>query len=266
MKRPGILIPLIIVIAFILSGLLVSRGTPDAGIHLEGAFAGPSWEYPFGRDEEGRDLMHRVLIGGELSLGVSMGVVALTTLIGLILGGIAGWKGGWADQLFIVVTDTLMAFPGMLLVIALASLQQEPGMGGLVIVLSVLGWVAPARLVRGQVLTLKTRPFVEAALGTGISESRLLVRHLLPNLFGPLVIQASFQAAGVILLESTLSFLGIGFPPGTPSWGGLMDQGVQFLLMAPHLVIFPGLAMALTVLSLTLLGDHLGDDWGRRVP
>lgn len=259
MKRLSILIPLIIVIGFILSGLLVSRGTHSSKINLEGAFAGPSWEYLFGQDEEGRDLMRRVLIGSRLSLGVAMGVVGLTTIIGLSLGGAAGLKSGKLDNFFIVVTDALLAFPGMLLVIALAALQREPGMLGLILILSVLGWVGPARLVRGQVLQLKSRPFVEAARATGISELRLLMRHLLPNLAGPLVIQASFQAAGVILLESTLSFLGIGFPPDTPSWGGLMDQGIQFLLIAPHMVIFPGLALSLTVLSLNLLGDRLGD-------
>ena len=236
-----------------------NRSVDQSQFALEQRLEGPQPGHPFGLDEDGRDLLTQVVYGARVSLAVSLSSVFFSAGIGILLGLAAGWFGGRCDQAFIFLTDIVMAFPSILLIIALAAFQREGGIVSLVLILSVVGWVSYARIVRGQVLSLKERGFVLAAVGSGASLPRIWVRHLLPNLFAPLVVNATFGMAGIIIAESTLSFLGLGLPPNVPSWGRLLDQGVQYLLIAPHLSIFPGIGIASLVLGFNLLGDGLRD-------
>jgi peptide/nickel transport system permease protein len=178
--------------------------------------------------------------------------------VGVTLGGIAGYAGGWVDEVLMRIVDVLLAFPGILLALFITSVLG-PGLSNVIFALSFTGWTGYARLARGQVLTLREREYVQAARALGSGPGRILVHHLLPNAAGPLLVQATFALPGAILAEASLSFLGLGVPPGTPSWGALVDQGTQYLLVAPHVALFPGVALALTVLGFNLLGDALRD-------
>lgn len=231
----------------------------DSAIFLDRALQGPQNGHLMGFDEEGRDLMKLVFSGARVSLGISIAVVVSTGLIGTLLGISAAYFGGRIDQAFIFVTDVLLAFPSILLVIALAAFQAQTSLWQVIVVLCAVGWVSYARLVRGQVYTLKQRDFVTAGRLMGCRLPRLIWRYFLPNLAGPLLVQATFGMAGVIIAESTLSFLGLGVPPDLPSWGRLLDQGVQYLVVAPHLSIFPGLAIMIAIMTFNFLGDGLRD-------
>jgi peptide/nickel transport system permease protein len=254
----GTLIGVGILVLIVLLGPVLSPAG-SAQISLGQALQGPQLTHWFGLDEDGRDLLYLILMGGRLSLLISVVTVAITLSAGVLLGATAAYFGGRWDELFIFVSDVLLAFPSILLVIALAAFQKEMSVWQVIIILSAVGWVSFARLVRGQVLALKEREFIQASRIVGVSFLRLLWRHLVPNLAGPLLVQASFAMAGVIIAESTLSFLGLGVPPDVPSWGRLLDQGVQYLLVAPHLSIFPGLAIMLTIILFHHVGDILRD-------
>ncbi len=219
---------------------------------------GPGPGHWFGFDEEGRDLLTLLVYGARVSLGVSLLTVFFCMLVGTLAGLIAGYFGGKLESLFIFVTDIILSFPSILLIIALAAFLREGSLFSLIVILSAVGWVGYARVVRGQVLSLKERDFVKAATGMGAGTFRIWRQHLFPNLLAPLMIQATFGMAGVILAESTLSFLGLGVS-NLPSWGRLMDQGVQYLLVAPHLALFPGLAIAGLIMGFHFLGDGLRD-------
>ncbi len=234
-------------------------GVSATDFSLADSLLGPSRGHLFGYDEDGRDLLTLVLLGARVSLVISVMTILLTAAVGTIIGSIAAYYGGRIDEFFIFVTDVLLAFPSILLVIALAAFQSQTSILQVVVILSVVGWVSFARLVRGQVMAIKERDYVRAAQVVGCRFPRLLIRYFIPNLAGPLLVQASFGMAGVIIAESTLSFLGLGVPPHVPSWGRLLDQGVQFLLVAPHLSIFPGLAIMVTIIVFHMVGDGLRD-------
>lgn len=234
-------------------------GFSAADFSLLQALQGPMTGHLFGLDEDGRDLLTLVLMGARISFFISVVTILITASVGTIIGSIAAYYGGRLDELFIFVTDVLLSFPSILLVIALAAFQTQTSVLQVIVILCVVGWVSFARLVRGQVLAIKERDYVKAARVIGCRFPRLLVRHFIPNLAGPLLVQASFGMAGVIIAESTLSFLGLGVPPHVPSWGRLLDQGVQFLLVAPHLSIFPGIAIMLTIIVFHMVGDGLRD-------
>jgi peptide/nickel transport system permease protein len=233
-------------------------GSSDT-FHLSRSLEAPSLSHLMGFDEDGRDVFRLLVIGTQVSLGIGLATVLVTGFCGTIFGASAAYFGGRVDEFFVFVTDVLMAFPSILLVIALAAFQTEMSLLSLVLILCVVGWVSYARLVRGQVLALRKRDFILAEQVMGCGFWRLLFKHLLPNLAGPLLVQATFGIAGVIIAESTLSFLGLGVPPSIPSWGRLLDQGVQYLLVAPHLSIFPGLAIMITIIFLNRIGDGLRD-------
>jgi len=253
-------IGLFLIGASILIAILVPWITPDPNqFVLAHKFQPPSLQHLFGFDEDGRDLLGLVLHGTKTSVVVSLTTVLISGFVGTFIGIFAGYVGGRWDTLFILLTDAFLAFPALLLIIALAAFQRESSLSSIILILSFVGWVSYARIARGQVLSLKKREYILAAVGSGASFARLCTRHLLPNIIGPLLVNATFAMAGVILAESTLSFLGLGLPPDVPSWGRLLDQGVQYLLMAPHLSIFPGIAIALLVLSFNLLGEGLRD-------
>jgi peptide/nickel transport system permease protein len=220
--------------------------------------AGPTLAHPFGLDELGRDILARLVAGARISLIVGMSVVSVSALVGLVVGGIAGYAGGWADTLIGRVIDVLMAFPGILLAIALVA-ALGPSLRNVVIALATIGWVGYARLVRGQVLKAREFEYVQAARSLGASAPRVLVRHVLPFAYPAVLVQATLGMAGAIVAEASLSFLGLGVQPPTPSWGAMLDAGRSHLMDAPHLTIFPGLAIALLVLGFNFLGDGLRD-------
>jgi peptide/nickel transport system permease protein len=259
MTRPLVLAGAAILLLFAAVSALASWLAPhDPGaLDLDGALDGPSRSHPLGQDRLGRDVLARLLFGGRVSLTVGIAVVALSMTIGVTLGSLAGTIGGAVDAVLMRAVDVLLSFPGILLVIAVAGVLG-PSARNVVFALAVLGWTGFARLVRGQVLSLREREFVLAARAIGAGRARIIVRHLLPNLIGPVIVQATFGIAGVILAESSLSFLGLG-PQDVPTWGKMLQEGTDYLLFAPHLSIFPGLAIALTVLAFNFLGDGLRD-------
>jgi peptide/nickel transport system permease protein len=240
-----------------LLGPVLSPLPPDA-IDLARELAPPGPGHPLGTGENGIDLLTHILYGARISLVVAVFAVALSALVGTVLGGLAGYVGGLVDEALMRLTDVLLAFPGILLAIFITAVQG-PSLTHVVFALSFTGWTGYARLARGQVLTLRERDYVQAARALGAGNARILFHHVLPNAAGPLVIQATSALPGAILAEASLSFLGLGAPPGTPSWGALVDQGTQYLLVAPHVALFPGLALALTVLGFHLLGDAVRD-------
>lgn len=225
---------------------------------LSEGLAPPGRSHPFGQDKLGRDIASRVIYGARISLMVGFAAVLVSVFIGLIVGSIAGYRGGYWDEGIMRVTDVFLAFPGILLAIALMSVL-EPRVGNVVISLSAFGWVGYARLVRGQVLSLRERDFVSAAHALGATPTRVITRHILVNIISPVIVEASFGMAGAIVAEAGLSFLGLGIQPPEPSWGSMLADGRNFLLVAPHLTLFPGIALALTVMSLNILGDGLRD-------
>src|SRR5213078_3653447 len=218
----------------------------------------PHAGHALGQDSLGRDVLARVLHGARISLAVGAAVVALSLLVGVTVGAAAGYLGGWFDEAVARVIDVLLAFPGLLLAIALAAVLG-PSLGNVVLALSLLGWTGYARLARAEVAALRQREFVEAARALGAGPGRIVARHLLPFAAPVLLVQASFGMAGAIVAESSLSFLGLGAPSPLASWGAMIDEGRPFLLVAPHVVVWPGLALALTVLALQLVGDGLRD-------
>lgn len=217
-----------------------------------------SADHPLGTDKLGRDILSRTLYGARISLSVGFATVALSLAIGLVAGSLAGYFGGWIDLLLMRVVDILLAFPGILLAIAFTAVLG-PGLDHVILALCLIGWTGYARLVRGEIIALREREFIQAARALGGGPRRVVMRHLLPNLLAPLSIQATFGLAAAIIAEGSLSFLGLGVEPPTPSWGSMLNDGRQFLLVAPHLTTYPGLAIMVAVLALNLVGDGLQD-------
>ena len=254
-KMGAVLIGLITATA-LLAPLLPLQG-PDQ-VHMESQLAPPTSSHWLGQDEEGRDVLSRVVYGARYSLLISFTTVALSLSLGTFIGMIAGYFGGRWDEAFVFVGDIFLAFPSILLLIAIAAFVP-PSLLNIILILAFVGWVSYARIIRGQAIALKNVEYIQAAKALGYSHRRILGRHLLPNAFSPLIVNATLSLAGVILAESTLSFLGLGIPAGIPSWGSMLDSGVAYLLIAPHLSIAPGMAIMLTVLGFNFLGDGLRD-------
>jgi len=237
---------------------------PILGLHDPAAqtlplrLEGPSLAHPLGLDELGRDVWARLLAGARVSLLVGLVVVGVSASVGLVVGAIAGYAGGVVDEVVSRVIDVLLAFPGILLAIALVAVLG-PSLTNVVIALASIGWVGYARLVRGQVLKAREFEFVQAARALGAGPIRILARHIVPTAVPALVVQATLGMAGAILAEAALSFLGLGVQPPTPSWGTMINGGRAHLIDAPHLTVFPGVAIALVVLGFNFLGDGLRD-------
>ncbi len=236
-----------------------------ARLDLMGRLLGPTRGHPFGTDELGRDILSRVLYGARISLGVSVSVVGLSLAVGLVAGFVSGFYGGVADVVLnTYVTNAFLTLPGILLAIAFVAFVG-PGLGNVVLALAISGWVGYARLVRAQVMAVKEREFVEAALALGATDLRVMVRHILPNMVQLLIVQASVGMAGAVLAEATLSFLGLGVPPPAASWGAMLNDARSHLFDAPHLLFFPAVALMLLVLAFNFLGDALRDWMDPRV-
>jgi peptide/nickel transport system permease protein len=227
-------------------------------VELTHILAGPGPQAWLGYDDLGRPVWDRLVAGASVSLLVAAPVVGLSLLVGAPLGALSAWRGGTWDHLTTRGIDIFLAFPGLLLAIALAG-TLGPGIDNVVIALAAVGWVGFARLARAQALSVKARDHVQAALALGVGEMRIVFRHLLPLIAAPLMVEATFALAGAVTAEAGLSFLGLGVQPPRASWGSMIRDGTRYMLVAPHLVLAPGIALALVVLSVNLLGDRLRD-------
>ncbi len=259
MRNAGVLIVTVVVLAAIAGPWLVQfdPSAQELALRLEG----PSTLHWFGLDELGRDILSRVLSGARVSLVVGLVVVSVSAFIGAAVGSMAGYYGGVVDEAVSRFIDILLAFPGLLLAIALVAVLG-PSLTNVVLALSSIGWVGYARVVRAQVLQAREFEYVAAARAIGAATPRILIRHILPAAFPALTVQAALGMGGAILSEAALSFLGLGVQPPTPSWGAMINYGRVHVLDAPHLTVFPGLAIAVVVLGLNLLGDSLRDSFG----
>lgn len=218
----------------------------------------PSWQHPFGFDDVGRDLLSRVIYGSRVALIVGIVASFVSVVIGVLIGAVAGYFGGWVDTILSRLIDTLMAFPIIILLVVLAAVLG-PSLTTTIIVIGVTTWARYARVVRGDVLSLREREFVLAARASGVKDSRIIWRHIIPNVLGPVIVLASLGVGTIIILESALSFLGLGIRPPDPSWGRTVADGRALIRNAPHISIFPGLMIVLTVLAFNFFGDGLRD-------
>ena len=254
--KAGIAIAALLVLIALLSPLLASWNKVQSQ-DLMARLEPPTMVHPMGRDQLGRDVFARIIYGSRISMMVGISVVSISSIIGLLLGAFSGYRGGWVDKVVSgFVFNVFLSFPGILLAIAMVAFLG-PSIKNLIIALSAIGWVSYARLMRGQVLKVRELDFVAAARALGASDLRIFVKHLLPNSIQPLIVQASLGMAGAILAEAGLSFLGLGVPEPIPSWGKMIDDSREFWFTAPHLFIFPGIMIALSVLSFNFIGDTL---------
>ncbi len=256
---PGV-VGLIFVIALILVAIFAPLLAPydPADVHTRLRGAPPSPEYLLGNDSIGRDVLSRLIYGSRVALIVGFGAIIIAVTIGVAIGSVAGYFGGRLDQVLSRVIDTLMAFPTLALLITLNAVLG----GSLLTVVVIIGmtqWASYARVSRAEVLSLREREYVAAARGIGAPSSRIIFHHVLPNMVGPLIVLASLDIGAIIILESALSFLGLGVMPPTPSWGGMLADGRAFIRTYPHIAIVPGLAITISVLAFNLVGDGLRD-------
>jgi peptide/nickel transport system permease protein len=231
-------------------------GLDPYAVDLAARLEPPGAAHLLGRDALGRDLLARLCVGGRISLAVATCAVSLALVLGVALGALAGWRGGWTDGVLSRLIDVFLA--GLLLAIALTAILG-PSLRHVVLALAALGWTGYARLVRAHVASTKHRDFVEAARALGVSGPTIVRRHVLPSAAPVLLVQVAFGLSAVVVAEASLSFLGLGAAPPTPSWGGMLDEGRLFMLVAPHAIVVPATALAVTVLALQVLGDGLRD-------
>lgn len=223
----------------------------------------PSAKHWFGTDQLGRDILSRVFYGARVSLAAGLVSVLIALVLGGLIGLVAGFYGGWIDDVLMRLTDAMLAFPFLVLAIALAAVLG-PSLQNTMLAIGVVTTPVFARLIRGQVLAERPRDYVQAAVALGGGDGRIIARHLLPNILGPLIVQVSLSTATAVLAEATLSFLGLGVQPPTPSWGSMLNDARGYLSQAPHMALFPGLAIFLAVLAFNLIGDGLRDAFDPR--
>ena len=250
-----------VLLAFTMCAIFAPLLAPHdpAQLSLTARLLPPSTGHWFGTDELGRDVFSRTIYGARISLTVAMAVVSLSLALGLVMGSLAGFYGGLTDTIVnIYVSNAFLALPGILLAVAFVAFLG-PSLGNLILALALASWVNYARLVRAQVLAMKEREFVQAAKSLGASNLRLMMRHILPNIVQPLIVQAAVGMAAAVLAEATLSFLGLGVQPPTPTWGAMLNDARSHLFDSPYLVFFPAAALALCVLAFNFIGDGLRD-------
>ena len=273
----GVAIAAVVILTAIFAPLIATHDVTLQDVTTR--FASPSAEHWFGTDALGRDVFSRVVFGARISLQVGITVVLVSGVLGILIGAVAGFYGGWLDKFLSgYLFNVFLAFPGLLLAIALAAFVDEykilayfvgdnaatvilglfsPGLFKMLLALCAIGWVGYARVMRGQVLKVREYDFVQAAKALGASNMRILFTHILPNSIQPLIVQASLGMAGAVLSEASLSFLGLGIPPPAPSWGTMIDEARSYFAAYPHMLLFPGVAIALTVLAFNFIGDGL---------
>lgn len=261
LHNPLAAVGVVLVVMFVIFALFAPWIGPQDPSHIDlpNRLQSPSGSHWCGTDELGRDILSRLIYGARISMFVGSSVVLGSLFLGLIVGSIAGYYGGGIDRFVnVVVMNAFLSFPGILLAIAFVAFRG-PGIFNLILALSLGGWVGYARLVRAQVLAVREREFVEAARALGASDLRVIVRHILPNIIQPVVVQAAIGMAGAILAEATMSFLGLGVPPPTASWGSMLNDARAHLFDTPHLVLFPAITVMLAVLAFNFIGDALRD-------
>ena len=219
---------------------------------------GPSLEHPMGFDGNGRDLLSRIIYGSRIALTVGIASSFIAVIIGVAVGAAAGYFGGWVDEVLSLLIDTLMAFPLIALLIVLAAVIG-PSLPTTIIVIGATVWARYARVVRAEVMSLRQRDYITAAKALGGNDNRVIWKHVVPNVLGSVIVLASLQIGSIIILESALSFLGLGVRPPTPTWGGILADGRAFILRYPHIAIFPGIMIVITVLAFNFIGDGLRD-------
>jgi peptide/nickel transport system permease protein len=261
----GILLLMILAVAFGSIVWPVAINEIDFGASLQG----PSFAHPFGTDDLGQDILARMIYGGRISLSVGLAAMAVAVCVGVVIGAVAGISRGWVDAFLMWLTDLFLSLPALPLLLLIIYLFRDrltkilgPEGGVFILVVLIIGglrWMPVARLVRAQFLSLREKEFVEAARALGASKTRLVVRHILPNALGPVIVAGTIDIAVAIILESTLSFLGLGFPPDIPTWGRLLFDAKDHLDIAPHWALFPGAAIFLAVLTINFIGDGLRD-------
>jgi len=266
-RNPLTLISLIIIGLLLTCALAAPYIAPqDPSVQeLPSRLEGPGIKHWLGTDELGRDLLSRIIFGARISFEVGVSVMAVSLGVGALIGSLAGFYGGILDGFFnLIVINSLLAFPGILLALAFIAFLG-PGIGKLVIALSLSGWIGYARLIRGEILKARELDYVQAARALGAPDWRLLIVHIWPNVVAPVIVQAAIGLAAAILSEATLSFLGLGVPPPIPSWGGMLNDGRGHIFDAPHLVVFPALSVMLVILAFNFLGDALRDHMDPRL-
>ena len=258
----GALIVLVVAVCAVFAPLIV-HANPNAQ-DLTATLQPPAWlaggsgAHPLGTDHLGRDVLTRIVWGARVSAIVGLAVVAIGGTMGIGLGLLAGYRRGWVDALIARVTDVQLAFPLVLLAVAIVAVVG-PGLGTVIAAIGLTSWVQYVRVIRAETLSLREREFVAAATASGATQGRIVLRHLLPNVASAAIVLATFEIARAVVLESSLSFLGLGVPPTTPSWGGMLADGRQYLDTAWWTALFPGLALMIAVMGVNLLGDGLRD-------
>lgn len=259
-KNKIAIIGLIIIISLAFIALFAPFIAPHDPIeqNLDKRLLSPSGEYPMGTDDLGRCLLSRIIYGARVSLQLGVIVVGIITVIGVTLGLISGYYGGIVDEIIMRLVDVVLAFPGIILALAVAG-ALGPGLFNVMLALAMVGWTGLARVVRSSVLSVKEKEFVESARALGCSDLHIMTRHILPNVMAPVIVLATLDMAFIILAAAGLSFLGLGAQPPTPEWGSMLNNGRAFMRTAPHLTTFPGLAIMVAVLAFNFLGDGLRD-------
>ena len=261
-RNPLSVVGLIIVVSFILIAILAQIIAPYPGdmidVHPERRLLPPSLDHPFGTDEMGRDILSRVILGAQISLKIIIFVVSIAAIIGIVLGGVAGFLGGIVDEVLMRITDIFLAFPSIILAMAIAA-ALGPSLMNAMIAIIITWWPWYARLVRGQVLSIREMLYIEAAKALGLSRTRIIFRHILPNCLSPVIVQMSLDAGYVILTAAGLSFIGLGAQPPTPEWGLMISTGRIYMPQWWWCSVFPGLAIMVTVLGFNLIGDVIRD-------
>lgn len=259
-KNPMAVFGFIVIIIFIILSLFPFFFTSYTYYEqdLTRKFSSPGRDNIFGCDELGRDIFTRIIYGGRVSLSIGIIVVSMSAFIGIIIGLISGFFGGITDQIIMRIIDIFLAFPGILLAIGIAAILKQ-NMLNLIIALTVLGWVGFARITRANVLVIKEMDYIFAVRSLGANRFRIVIRHIFPNVISPLIVHFTLSIAGIIIAESSLSFLGLGISPPYPSWGGMLSNALLYIREAPHMVTFPGVFIMLTVLSLNFIGDSIRD-------
>jgi peptide/nickel transport system permease protein len=255
----GMIVMILLYLVTLLTPLIAPFDPAEQGDIVAMRYLAPSWDHPMGTDKFGRDVFSRVLYGARISLSIGFIAVGIGVMLGTLLGALAGYFGKAVDTVIMRFTDMMLAIPRLVLLIVVIALFDRPDIWMVVIILGLTGWMSVARIVRGEILSLREREFVQAAKALGMSDFRIITRHILPNTLAPVIVFATLGIGNTILVEAGLSFLGLGVQPPTPSWGNMITDGRDALITAWWIATFPGLAIVFTVTAFNLLGDGLRD-------